>query len=95
MKKTQSLSAEEKPKPEKFNFERMKIAATSENPKVRKRMFVEYFERFSEFPSYLFDNTEGIDGRLLHTIHDMQTDPLLTKELQGGVALLLQRLMQA
>ncbi len=71
----------------------MKVAATSENPKIRKQTFVEYFERFSEFPSYLFDNSEGIDCHLLETIHDMQADPLMTKELQGGIALLLQRLI--
>ena len=82
-------------KPEKkprFDFEELKAAATSLNAKIRKNVFVEYFERFEEFPSYLFDNTNGIDERLAETIRDLQSDPETSKTMQKGIATLMQRL---
>ena len=84
-----------KPKPEKFNFEKMKEAATSEDSAVRKASFIEYFERFSEFPSYLFDNEHETDIRLLKTIQDLLNDPDITKELRRGIDLLIRRLPSA
>ncbi|HUO50607.1 MAG TPA: hypothetical protein VMU25_03560 [Candidatus Paceibacterota bacterium] len=95
MRNTSGLLSEKKPKQEKFNFERMKLAATSEDAQARKQAFIEYFERFSEFPSFLFDNAHEIDNRLLQTIRDLQADPLMTNELKKGIDLLLQRLPAA
>ena len=80
------------PKREKFNFELLKAEATSENAGIRKRTFKEYFERFEEFPSYLFDNTEKIDSRLSETIRDLTNDPETTKTMHKGIAILMQRL---
>lgn len=82
-------------KPQKkprFSFEELKIAATSLNAKVRKKVFEEYFERFEEFPSYLFDNEHGIDERLYQTIQDIQGDPETTKTMLKGIDILLDRL---
>ena len=42
----------------KFDFEELKAGAMSADPRTRKDVFKEYFERFEEFPSYLFDNSE-------------------------------------
>lgn len=72
------------PKLEKFDFEKMKAAAASDNPVIRKRVFFEYFERFGEFPSYLFENEGKIDSRLQRTIDDLRKDPGITKEMQKG-----------
>ena len=83
---------EKKPK---FNFEELKAAATSVNAKIRKNVFVEYFERFEEFPSYLFDNTNGVDEKLAETIRDLQNDPETSKIMQKGIATLMQRLPSA
>lgn len=83
--------AEREKKP-KFSFEELKAAATSLNAKVRKKVFEEYFERFEEFPSYLFDNENGIDERLYQTIRDLQSDPETTKNMQKGIEVLLNRL---
>ncbi len=80
---------EKKPK---FNFEELKAAATSADAKIRKRVFEEYFEQFEEFPSYLFDNTNGIDSRLQETIEDLKKDPDTSKSLQKGILALMQRL---
>ncbi len=80
------------PKPPKFNFEDMKAEATSPDPAVRKRVFTEYFERFEEFPSYLFDNTHHVDELLLQTIRDLSKDPATSKNMQRGIVALLQRL---
>ena len=76
----------------KFNFEEMKARATSENPEVRKNVFIEYFERFGEFPSYLFDNDNGMDSRLSQTIEDLQKDPETAQTVKKGITLLLGRL---
>src|SRR3989344_1994753 len=76
----------------KFDFEELKAAATSLNAKIRKNVFVEYFERFEEFPSYLFDNTNGIDERLSETIRDLQSDPETSKTMLKGIEILMQRL---
>ncbi len=83
--------AEREKKP-KFSFEELKAAATSLNAKVRKKVFEEYFERFEEFPSYLFDNENGIDARLYQTIQDLQSDPETTKTMHKGIEVLLNRL---
>ena len=76
----------------KFNFEELKIAATSQSATVRKKVFLEYFEMLEEFPSYLFDNERTIDPRLLETIEDIKQDPATTDRMQKGIATLLQRL---
>ena len=81
-----------KPKREKFDFEKMKSAALSDDATVRKASFIEYFERFSEFPSYLFDNEQHTDVRLLKTIQDILNDPGITNELRIGIDSLLRRL---
>ena len=80
------------PKPPRFNFEELKAAATSLNAKIRKKIYEEYFERFEEFPSYFFDNSNGIDERLSETIRDIQNDPETSKSMQKGIAALMQRL---
>ena len=81
--------SEKKPK---FDFEELKAAATSLNAKTRKKVFEEYFERFEEFPSYLFDNTNGIDSRLSETIRDISNDPETSKAMHKGIATLMLRL---
>jgi hypothetical protein len=80
------------PKQPKFNFEEMKAEALSQDPAKRKKTFKEYFERFEEFPSYLFDNSEKIDSRLSETIQDLKSDPETTKTMHDGIAALLNRL---
>jgi len=70
----------------------MKLAATSKDPETRKEMFKEYFERFEEFPSYLFDNKEKINELLLQTIQDIKNDSETPEKMQKGIALLLERL---
>ena len=82
-------ATEKKPK---FNFEELKAAATSLNAKIRKKVFEEYFERFEEFPSYLFDNTNGIDKMLSETIQDIKSDPETTKPMLKGIETLMLRL---
>jgi len=83
---------EPKVKQPKFDFEKMKLAATSKDPETRKEMFKEYFERFEEFPSYLFDNKEKINDLLLQTIQDIKKDPETPEKMHKGIALLLERL---
>lgn len=80
------------PKQPKFNFEELKAGATSENPAVRKKTFQEYWERFEEFPSYLFETTGTVDSRLLQTIQDLKNDPETSRLMQKGIAALMQRL---
>lgn len=79
-------------KQSKFNYEALKSAATSPERAVRKEMFIEYFERFEEFPSYLFDNSDAIDARLRETIDDLNNDPETSKVMRRGLDALLQRL---
>jgi len=81
--------AEKKPK---FNFEELRVAATSLNRAIRKKVFQEYFEMFEEFPSYLFDNSSGVDARLSETIKDIEGDPETSKAMHKGLAVLMQRL---
>ena len=76
----------------KFNFDELKSNATSADITVRKRAFVDYFERFDEFPSYLFDNSNGIDAQLYETIKAVQRDPETNDKIQKGLQLLLDRL---
>jgi hypothetical protein len=83
---------EQRPKRDKFNFELMKAEATSPNPVVRKKTFIEYFERFEEFPSYLFDNGEKIDERLSETMRDLSNDPETSKTMHKGIAALMMRM---
>jgi len=92
VKKIFGSRKEKKPKAEKFDFEKMKLAATHEDNLVRKQTFIEYFERFAEFPSYLFDNEGCVDNRLRRTIDDLLADPDTTRELRNGLDLLLRRL---
>lgn len=70
----------------------MKAAAMSDDPRVRKEAFIDYFERFNEFPSYLFDNERKIDVRLAATIRDISRDTDVSKALLQGISALLQRL---
>lgn len=79
----------------KYNFEEMKAAATSEDPTIRKAIFGDYFDRFKEFPSFLFDNEHGIDERLQRTIQDLQNDPTSTDAIKKGIARLVERLLFA
>lgn len=79
-------------KKERFDFEKMKAAATSEDPAVRKAEFIEYFERFSEFPSFLFDNEHALDPRLAATMQDLSADEDASPLLLAGVKALQQRL---
>jgi hypothetical protein len=76
----------------KFSFEELRIAATSLDASVRKKVFQEYFEMFGEFPSYLYDNSNGIDSRLSETIADLKNDPETSEKMQKGLGVLLQRL---
>lgn len=80
------------PKLAKFDFEELKAAATSTNPVVRKKIFIEYFERFEEFPSYLFDNSEKIDSLLHETIQSLAGDPETSPKMQKGIVALMMRL---
>ena len=86
------MRTDKKPKQEKFNFEKMRAAATSDDRNVRKTTFVEYFERFQEFPSYLFDNETVVDARLAQTIQDLMKDPETTASMHKGIELLRRRL---
>lgn len=79
-------------KKEKFDFQKMKIAATSDDPAVRKAEFIRYFERFGEFPSFLFDNEQSLDPRLAATMSDLSVDTDSSKTLLDGVSALLGRL---
>jgi hypothetical protein len=79
----------------KFSFADLKVGATSQNPAIRKKTFQAYFERFQEFPSYLFDNSNGIDSTLEQTIKDLEKDPDTTEAMQKGLALLLKRVPSA
>lgn len=83
---------EESPKRSKFDYQMMKEAATHKNPANRKQAFIEYFERFGEFPSYLFDNEPKIDQQLYETMQDLLKDPETSKEMQKGITTLLDRL---
>lgn len=76
----------------KFVFEKLKSDATSPNPLIRKKTFIEYFERFNEFPSYLFDNSDRIDDLLLQTINDIEKDSSTSQAMMKGLAVLLERL---
>ncbi len=80
------------PKKEKFDFETMKAAAAHKDPAIRKKAFIEYYERFEEFPSYLFDNEHKIDDRLFETMQDLLKDPETSKAMQKGIEALLGRL---
>lgn len=77
---------------DKYDFEKMKAAALSPEPAVRKAAFLEYFERFSEFPSFLFDNDQAIDDRFLSTIVEIEKDPEVPKPVLVGIAALRERL---
>jgi hypothetical protein len=83
---------EQSQKPEKFNYEKMKREATHDDSAIRKQSFIEYFNRFAEFPSYLFDNSQVVDERLQATIDDLLEDPETSRELRAGIELLMRRL---
>ena len=80
------------PKREKYDFETMKAAASNKDPAIRKQAFIEYFERFTEFPSFLFDNEQKIDDQLYETMQDLIKDPATSKEMHKGILALLDRL---
>lgn len=71
------------------------MGATSADPEMRKKMFIDYFERFEEFPSYLFDNSQGIDKLLLQTIQDIANDSGTSELMQKGIVTLMERLPSA
>ena len=64
----------------------------SNTPSVRKQAFIDYFERFEEFPSYLFDNEREVDVRLFDTIQDLLKDPETPKAMRVGIDALMLRL---
>ncbi len=80
------------PKAPKFNFEKLKTEAMSPDPQVRKETFKEYFERFEEFPTYFFDNSNEIDQQLFQTIEDIRNDPETPSKMQKGITTLMERL---
>lgn len=86
------MKREPKERVAKFNFEELKAGATNPNPEIRKNTFIEYFERFQEFPSFLFDEENGIDALLSRTIRDLADDPEISPNLKKGLATLLERL---
>lgn len=81
-----------KPKRPRFDYELMRQAALDPVPATRKDAFIEYFERFSEFPSYLFDLEPVIDERLLVTIDDIRSDPATARAVLEGIDALVARL---
>jgi|GEM_PF-2318925 len=87
-----SMRDPEKKKLQKFDFEKMKSEALSPDIAVRKAAFLEYFERFAEFPSYLFDNEENIDECFLSTILEIEKDPDAPKPVLQGITALRIRL---
>lgn len=80
---------------QKFNFEQLKASATHIDIRVRAKAFAEYFEMFNEFPSYLYDNSSGIDATLLNTIEKLKADPETSKQMLAGIEVLLNRLPSA
>lgn len=86
------LMASEKTKRKKFDYARLKSIATSSDREERKAIFIEYFEDFHEFPSYLFDNEREIDLTLFETMQDLLKDPTTGKDMRKGVEELLNRL---
>ena len=86
------MRAPKEPRREKFDFEIMKASAAHKDPAVRKQAFIEYFERFAEFPSYLFDNEREIDQNLYQTMQDLLKDPVTSQEMHKGIEALLARL---
>lgn len=79
-------------KPKKFDFEELRVTATSSQRSERKAIFLEYFERFHEYPSYLFDNEREIDADLWQTAQDILADSALSREVKKGVDDMLNRL---
>ncbi|MDR3571381.1 MAG: hypothetical protein P4L81_04255 [Candidatus Pacebacteria bacterium] len=92
MKKNPLVPLQKEPRRKKFNFEEMKAEATHKDASVRKHSFIEYFEQFGEFPTYLFDNETTIDSVLKATIDDLLNDPGISKEMRTGIDTLLSRL---
>lgn len=84
--------AEKRVKQERFSFSEMKAAAMSPDVAVRKRAFTEYYERFQEFPSYLFETETHVDEQLLSTVKALVDDPSTSKEVRKGIEALLHRL---
>lgn len=82
----------EKKKRKKFDFAKTKAGATSADRAIRKRAFIEYYEDFGEFPSYLFDNERAIDSVLYETMQDLIKDPETSKAMRKAIDDLLQRL---
>lgn len=80
---------------QKFNFEQLKASATHLDIRVRMKAFTDYFDMFEEFPSYLYDNSSGIDATLLNTIEKLKADPETSKQMQAGIEVLLNRLPSA
>ncbi len=76
----------------RFDFNKMKQEAMHEDDHVRKRVFLEYYERFAEFPTYLFDERSGIDPRLQKTIEDIRNDSSMTPAVLKGIEALVLRL---
>jgi len=76
----------------KFNFEIMKASAASSDAATRKLAFIEYYERFSEFPSFLFDNEKAIDASLYETMQGLIRDVDTSPEMRRAIDALLARL---
>ena len=79
-------------KTERFSFDKLKTDATSADKVVRKNIFIEYYERFEEFPSYLFDNQDRMDPKLFETMQDLTNDPDTSEAMHKGIAALMERL---
>lgn len=86
------LRKEKEAKPKKFDYAELKAAATSPVRSVRKAIFLEYFERFSEYPSYLFDNEREIHEDLWQTAQDILADTHVSRDVKKGVDAMLNRL---
>ncbi len=69
----------------------MKLAAMSDDPAIRKEVFFEYFERFGEFPSFLFDTEQGVDARLIETMTDLKSDLTVSDAMRKGIERLMER----
>jgi hypothetical protein len=80
------------PKKSKYNFEELKAGATSPDVETRAAAFRDYFERFEEYPSFLFDNERQLDPRLAETVQYMQSHGETSEKMLQGLKLMLDRL---
>lgn len=79
-------------KPKKFSYAHIQAVGTSDDRRVRKEAFVEYFAQFHDFPTYLFDNEKEIDKKLHETFQDLLGDKTTSQDMRAGVDAALNRL---